>query len=193
MSGQLVYVMGPSGSGKDSLLQLAASRAGSQLRLMKRYITRSAESEGEDAFSLSPDAFDAMQARGEFAMSWRANGLAYGIPIELDKLLAQGHTVLVNGSRAYCEVAVQRYKSVLVVLVQVDPPLLLQRLLQRGRESRQEITQRLARNTALDLAFMDRLREQGTRLVVLDNSGDLDSAVTQFLHTIEQATTLERQ
>ncbi|HLU02152.1 MAG TPA: phosphonate metabolism protein/1,5-bisphosphokinase (PRPP-forming) PhnN [Advenella sp.] len=193
MSGLLVYVMGPSGAGKDSLLQRAASHAGSSLRLMKRYITRSAESEGEDAFSLSPDAFDAMEARGEFAMSWRANGLAYGIPIALDELLEQGHTVLVNGSRAYCESAVQRYQSVLVVLVQVDPPLLLERLLQRGRESRQEIARRLARNTVLDTAFMDRLREQGARLALVDNSGELDSAVAQLLHTIEQATTLERQ
>src|SRR5690606_32782880 len=147
----------------------------------------------EDAFSLSPDAFDAMEARGEFAMSWRANGLAYGIPIALDELLEQGHTVLVNGSRAYCESAVQRYQSVLVVLVQVDPPLLLERLLQRGRESRQEIARRLARNTVLDTAFMDRLREQGARLALVDNSGELDSAVAQLLHTIEQATTLERQ
>jgi len=193
MAGQLVYVMGPSGSGKDSLLQLAASRQGSALHLMKRYITRSAESEGEDAFSLSPEAFDAMQARGAFAMSWRANGLAYGIPIELDELLEQGHTVLVNGSRAYCEAAVQRYPLALVVLVQVDPPLLLQRLLQRGRESREEIAQRLARNTALDAAFIETLRKQGARVVVVDNSGDLDTAVTQFLHTIEQATTLEQQ
>src|SRR5690606_32481073 len=115
MSGQLVYVMGPSGSGKDSLLQQAAGRAGSRLHLMKRYITRSAESEGEDAFSVSPEEVDAMQARGAFAMSWRANGLAYGIAAELDTRLAQGQTVLVNGSRAYCESAVQRYPSVLVV------------------------------------------------------------------------------
>ena len=193
MSGQLVYVMGPSGSGKDSLLQLAARRAGSRLHLMKRYITRSAESEGEDAFSVSPEAFDAMQARGEFAMSWRANGLAYGIPIELDGRLAQGQTVLVNGSRAYCESALQRYQSVLVILIQVDPQLLLQRLLQRGRESIEEITERLARNTRLDNTFIDQLREQGARFVVIDNSADLDSAVTQFLNTIEVATTSEQQ
>ncbi|PJX25447.1 phosphonate metabolism protein/1,5-bisphosphokinase (PRPP-forming) PhnN [Advenella sp. S44] len=193
MSGQLVYVMGPSGSGKDSLLQQATRRTGSRLHLMKRYITRSAESEGEDAFSVSPEDFDAMQARGAFAMSWRANGLAYGIPAELDTRLAQGQTVLVNGSRAYCESAVQLYQSVLVVLVQVESQLLLQRLLRRGRESVEEITERLARNTRLDNTFIEGLREQGARFAVIDNSADLDSAVTQFLDTIEQATISEQQ
>jgi len=90
MPGQLVYIMGPSGSGKDSLLQQVAQHAGSRVHLMKRYITRSAESEGEDAFSVSAAEFDAMEARGEFAMRWRANGLAYGIPATLDTLLEQG-------------------------------------------------------------------------------------------------------
>ena len=192
MAGQLVYLMGPSGSGKDSLLQQLAQRAGSRVRLMKRYITRSAESEGEDAFSVSPEAFDAMQARGEFAMSWLANGLAYGIPTTLDTLLAQGQTVLVNGSRAYCEKAVQRYPSLLVVLVQVDPQLLMQRLLVRGRETPEEIAARLARNTLLDTAFIDQLKTQGTRLLILDNSGELDRAVTVLLNTIEPVTTLEQ-
>ncbi|MGO1768039.1 MAG: phosphonate metabolism protein/1,5-bisphosphokinase (PRPP-forming) PhnN [Advenella sp.] len=142
---------------------------------------------------MSPEVFDAMQARGAFAMSWRANGLAYGIPAELDTRLAQGQTVLVNGSRAYCESAVQLYQSVLVVLVQVESQLLLQRLLRRGRESVEEITERLARNTRLDNTFIEGLREQGARFAVIDNSADLDSAVTQFLDTIEQATISEQQ
>lgn len=193
MSGQLIYVMGPSGCGKDSLLQQVARRTDAGVCLMKRYITRSAESEGEDAFSLSPEDFDAAQSRGDFSMSWRANGLAYGIPAELDTLLEQGHTVLVNGSRAYCESAVSRYPGILVVLVKVDPHLLLQRLLGRGRENRDEIDRRLARNTKLDDACIDRLKAQGTRLLILDNSGDLDSAVAVLLNTIEAATTLEQQ
>lgn len=192
MPGQLVYIMGPSGSGKDSLLQQVAQHAGSRVHLMKRYITRSAESEGEDAFSLSPAEFAAMEVRGEFAMSWRANGLAYGIPVTLDALLEQGNTVLVNGSRAYCEQAVQRYPSLLVVLVQVQAQLLMQRLLLRGRESPQEIAQRLSRNTTLDTAFTQHLREQGTRFVILDNSSDLQSAATALLNTIESVTSLEQ-
>lgn len=193
MSGQLVYVMGPSGCGKDSLLQQVAQQTDARVRLMKRYITRSAESEGEDAFSLSLEDFEAAQARGDFAMSWRANGLAYGIPAELDTLLEQGHTVLVNGSRAYCESAALRYPSLLVVLVQADPDLLLQRLLGRGRENREEIARRLQRNGMLDATCADRLKAQGTRLQILDNSGDLDSAVAELLNTIEAATTLEQQ
>jgi len=74
----------------------------------------------------------------------------------------------------------------------VQAQLLMQRLLLRGRESPEEIAQRLSRNTTLDTAFTQRLREQGTRFVILDNSSDLQSAATALLNTIESVTSLEQ-
>lgn len=187
MDGKLVYLIGASGAGKDSILEGVAVRGRGAVHVMKRYITRSAEAEGEDAYGLSPAQFDRMEQEGKFAMSWRANGLSYGIATELDQHLAAGRTVLVNGSRAYCETAAQRYPGLLVVLLKVETELLLQRLLARGRESREEIAQRLARNATMDLEFVDRLHQHGTDFLLLDNSGALDTAIAALLDRIAPA------
>ena len=50
MRGRLIYLMGPSGSGKDSLLEAARERlAARDCVIARRVITRSAEAVGEDA------------------------------------------------------------------------------------------------------------------------------------------------
>ena len=59
MDGKLFYLMGPSGSGKDSLID--ASREPLRelnCEIMRRVITRSAESVGEDAIGVTPQEFD---------------------------------------------------------------------------------------------------------------------------------------
>lgn len=73
-------------------------------------------------------------------MHWRANGLDYGIPRQVDQWLAAGRAVLVNGSRAYLPEARQRYPDLLAVLVEVKPEVLRQRLLARGGKRRRSGT-----------------------------------------------------
>ena len=85
MAGRLIYLIGPSGSGKDSLLDAARLRLAERgCRIVRRVITRSAEAAGEAAQGVSPEEFAAMQVEGAFALSWHANGLAYGIPKVID-------------------------------------------------------------------------------------------------------------
>ncbi|RCH30464.1 phosphonate metabolism protein/1,5-bisphosphokinase (PRPP-forming) PhnN [Pseudomonas aeruginosa] len=128
--------MGPSGSGKDSLLQAAREPLALRgCRIVRRVITRSAEAVGEDAQAVTPAQFDTLERASAFAMSWRANGLCYGIPVQIDEWLAQGYDVLVNGSRGYLAQARRRYPDLLAVLLGVKPEVLRQRLLARGRES----------------------------------------------------------
>lgn len=50
MAGRLIYLIGPSGSGKDSLLDAARPRLAKRgCRIVRRVITRSAEAVGEAA------------------------------------------------------------------------------------------------------------------------------------------------
>jgi ribose 1,5-bisphosphokinase len=71
---------GPSGVGKDSLMEaLVARRA--DLHRVRRVITRPAEAGGEAFDSVSPALFAARAAGGDFALHWTAHGLSYGIPV----------------------------------------------------------------------------------------------------------------
>ncbi|OYW92530.1 MAG: phosphonate metabolism protein/1,5-bisphosphokinase (PRPP-forming) PhnN [Pseudomonadales bacterium 32-61-5] len=180
MKGRLIYLMGPSGSGKDSLMDAARERlTEGGVRIARRVITRSAEAVGEDAEAVSEDEFKRLEASGAFAMSWRANGLAYGIPVQIDQWLADGNDVLVNGSRGYLPRARQRYPDLLATLLSVSPEVLRQRLLARQRETLEQIEQRLARNA--------RFMESPDNLQLLDNSGDIELTVQELLRILKHA------
>lgn len=186
LPGRLVYLMGPSGSGKDSLIDAArATLQRHNVIIARRVITRSAQAKGEDAVGVSLERFEQMCADGAFALHWRANALAYGIPAEIDSWLEQGRTVLVNGSRAHLAAARQRYPDLLAVLLTVEPAVLRQRLLARGRESLEDIEQRLARSQQLVLP--------GQGVHVLDNSTRLDDTVARLLDLLHEQGILSRE
>ncbi|MGG5872099.1 phosphonate metabolism protein/1,5-bisphosphokinase (PRPP-forming) PhnN [Pseudomonas peli] len=190
MTGRLIYLMGPSGSGKDSLLNAARERLGEgNCVIARRVITRSAEAVGEDAIGVSPAEFDQQEAAGAFALSWRANGLAYGIPRQIDDWLAAGRDVLVNGSRGHLAQARQRYPELLAILLQVDEVALRQRLQARGRESTEQIEARLARSRELQLPSASVAGDsgEGDSQYLLNNSGPLDQTVTQLLQLLSDA------
>lgn len=178
MSGRLIYLMGPSGSGKDSLLSSAREHLAARgCRIVRRVITRSAEALGEDAIGVSLAEFERLEQAGAFAMSWRANGLAYGIPRQIDDWLAADQDVLVNGSRAYLGEARRRYPTLQALLLTVDPVVLRQRLLARGRETLAQVEARLARNGQ----FVKGMAAEIERLHLLDNSGQLQLTVDNLL------------
>jgi ribose 1,5-bisphosphokinase len=111
-----------------------------------RYITRDSGAT-EDALSLTEDEFGRRAALGCFALRWASHGLHYGIGIEIDAWLSCGAAVIINGSRAHLEQAHSRYPALTAVEVTVDPGQLVRRLAGRGRESAEQIAQRLARAT----------------------------------------------
>ncbi|MDH0300344.1 MULTISPECIES: phosphonate metabolism protein/1,5-bisphosphokinase (PRPP-forming) PhnN [unclassified Pseudomonas] len=177
--GRLIFLVGPSGSGKDSLIDAARERLRAhRVEIARRVITRSPESKGESAHGVSQEHFDELRSSGAFALDWQANGLCYGIPAGIEDWLAQGRSVLVNGSRGYLAQARARYPDLLAVGLVVDQQALRHRLLARGRESQDEIEQRLARN--------GRLQVYDGSVRVLDNSGALTDAVEAFLALLDK-------
>ncbi|MCQ4255749.1 phosphonate metabolism protein/1,5-bisphosphokinase (PRPP-forming) PhnN [Stutzerimonas stutzeri] len=179
MQGRLIYLIGPSGAGKDSLLDAARpALAERHVRVARRVITRSAEATGEAAQPVTPTEFERLEAQHAFALSWRANGLAYGIPAQIDEWLAAGEHVLVNGSRGYLPQARERYPNLLAVLLSVEQDVLRQRLQARGRETDEQIDSRLARN-ALFAGELD-------DYISLDNSTPLEESVGRLLALIDE-------
>ncbi|MGY5958844.1 ribose 1,5-bisphosphokinase [Kosakonia sp. BK9b] len=143
---RLIWLMGPSGAGKDSLLAALRSREHPQLLVAHRYITRPASAGSENHIALSEKEFFTRAEQHLFTLSWHANGFYYGIGAEIDLWLQTGFDVVVNGSRGHLPQALAQYGDRLMpVNVQVSPDILRQRLQQRGRENATEIAARLER------------------------------------------------
>ena len=144
MTGQLIAVVGPSGAGKDTLID-AARRARPDLLIVRRVITRPADSGGEDFEGVSEAEFAARKAQGEFALDWRAHGLRYGLPARQIAEHLAGRCVLFNGSRQALDAAATRFAHLRVIRVSAPSAVLRDRLLARGRETAADIEARIAR------------------------------------------------
>ena len=161
-----MLVVGPSGAGKDTLISIAASKLRAEARIVfwRRIVTREADS-SEDHDSLTPEAFDAAEARGEFALAWRAHGHGYGLRRGAMRGLEMGDTLVFNVSRAVVEAARAQFARVRVVYVTAPPDILASRLKARGRDG--DIASRLVR--AVDVT-----RPSDVDLVI-ENIGDRDA------------------
>lgn len=144
-NGRLVLVVGPSGAGKDTVLDYARQHLAGYAHCVfaRRVITRP-PGPGEDHESVSEAAF----SQRRFALSWSAHGLHYGIPLEIEDDLAAGKTVIANVSRAVLSAARARYDHCLVIEITAPVEILAKRLATRGRETEAEIIARLTRSLA---------------------------------------------
>lgn len=132
--GRVVLVVGPSGAGKDMLINAARDRLGDDFVFPRRMVTRP-PSAAEDNVEASPELFRAVAASGGFALSWEAHGHRYGVPVAIDLAIIEGRTVVCNVSRTVVEAARARYARVTVVEVTAPPEVLASRIANRGRDS----------------------------------------------------------
>lgn len=170
MPARLIYVVGPSGSGKDSLFRYAREKLADDPGVVfaHRYITRAADAGGENHVALTLAEFASRQRIRLFALAWHSHGHAYGIGIEINQWLAKGATVVVNGSREYLAEASQRFPELLAVSINVPVEVLRERLLARGREDAASVEQRLERHR--------RMQSPSPLGHVITNDGPLERA-----------------
>lgn len=180
-TGRLIYCMGPSGAGKDSLLDWLRAHLPQPcpVHWAQRTISRAATFGGEAHDSVSPQAFAALCNERAFALHWEANGLGYGVRHTQLAPLAQGHWVLLNGSRAYLPEALVRFPDLVAVHITASPQVLRERLLARGRETREEVEARVQRALAYS-------PPPGAVSVELHNDGALGDAGQRLLSALEQ-------
>lgn len=176
--GTLFLVVGPSGAGKDTLLEGArAALAGDErYRFARRVITRPADAGGEAHTPASAAAFERMAAAGAFALQWGAHDLRYGIPWHEFEPLAAGVHVVANVSRGILDRAREAFAPVRVIAVSVPSAVLRARLEARGRETAADIERRLARADAVEVSGPD------VRHVV--NGGSVAQGVARFLDAL---------
>lgn len=181
-SAPLFYLIGPSGSGKDTILRQMNREHANVASIARRHITRPQGAGGENHIAVSESEFRALEESEYFALKWRSHGLLYGIAREEIAPTLTGHPVIVNGSRAYLTEALELIPALIPIEVVVDPERLAARLRARGRETEEEIAQRLARNNQLSVT---RAANMAVRHQI-QNKTTVEAAVTQLMAIIQQ-------
>lgn len=179
--GALVVIVGPSGSGKDTLMDWLRRQIGAgyeRVMFVRRTVTRSADPDLEDHDAMPEADFHAAQAAGRFAVTWRAHGLSYGLPAEALDHVRGGGVAIANGSRGALSELRRCFGQVHVVSLAVERDVLRKRLEARGRESAAAIDRRL------DRAGLD--RDLGPNCLKLDNSGPVETAGSTALALIRR-------
>jgi ribose 1,5-bisphosphokinase len=173
-AGRFIAVVGPSGAGKDTLIDFARQLLAGDERFVfaRRVVTRPADTGSEAHDSLTAAEFEAALAAGAFGLDWSAHGLRYGLPIGLDDDIAAGRTVVANLSRRVLPEMERRYARHLTVVVTARPEIIAARLAARGRETIAEIEGRLRRRTA---------EPTGPQVTSIDNSAAPEIAGTRFM------------
>lgn len=178
--GCFVAVVGPSGAGKDTIMDAARAALADDHRFhfVRRIITRPQMPGTEDHESLTEDAFVRAANDGAFALHWQAHGLSYGLPKSLNEEFAKGSVVIANVSRRVLGEIRSLYVSRSIVVISAKPEVLAERLAARGRESREEIIRRLSREVYFDDGAED--------IFIIDNSGDVAIATDIFLKNLKK-------
>ncbi len=179
-SGRLFFCVGPSGVGKDALLQWVGEHCSDNDRVMfaQRTITRAAQSnEVHEAVDVA--TFWRLAAGGQFSMVWQANDLCYGIRRGIEADLKAGRDVIINGSRAYVPQLRQAFPDAIVVWIEANENLLRERLEARQREKGPALLKRLKR--AKEFTAPDE-----PQVIRLDNSGPLEVAGQRLLEILRE-------
>jgi phosphonate metabolism protein PhnN/1,5-bisphosphokinase (PRPP-forming) len=166
----LVLVVGPSGVGKDSVINWARETLDGlpDVVFARRTITRRADAGGEEHEACSAVDFDQRIERGDFLLWWRSHGLGYGLPARLRTDLGAGRVVVANTSRTVVADAARLGTRVVVAHLVSAPGVIAARLAARGREEPADIAERLARQP--DIAA------DGVPVIEIRNDGPLHEA-----------------
>ena len=178
MAGILFLVVGPSGAGKDTLLEGARAALAGDRRYVfaRRVITRPADAGGEDHEAVGTGEFARRRERGDFMAWWSAHDLDYGLPRGLLDDLAAGRHVVANVSRSVIGDIAGRVATVRVVEITAPPDVLAARLENRGREEARGVAARLARKGAKVPSSI--------AVTTVMNDGTPDEGISRFVEAI---------
>ena len=175
MIGPLAYVMGPSGAGKDSVLERARAMLppDAPVAFAHRYITRPADVGGENHVALSRAEFALRRGRGLFTYHWHAHGNDYGVGCEIQAWRARPHGRVSRLARAFREGRRQRW---------LDPSRADHRAARTLAARSPRAAARTRGGAAAGAGQAHEVRDP--RLVTIVNDGALDAAADAFVRAL---------
>ncbi len=182
----LVIISGPSGVGKDTIIEALARRPREpDYHYVVTCTTRAprrGEIPGVSYRFLTSREFHALRDAGELLEANQVHGRWYGTPRrEVAQALADGHDVILKIDVQGAAVVKDRVPDALLVFI-VPPSLeaLFQRLRSRATETADELELR-QRNAAIELA-----RQGDYDQVVVNETGEVDRTAAEIEAIIEQ-------
>lgn len=181
--GMLIVVSGPSGVGKDTIVDSYRSTHPNTVPSISA-TTRAPRHEEEDGvhyYFVSQNAFEQMIDHGEMLEHARYNSNYYGTPKAMvEKSLAKGnHVVLVIEVQGAAQIKQLMPESLLIFIAPPSLEELRQRLLHRGTEGDDAIEQRM--KTACE-----ELKQAKHYDFIIENQ-ELDTAIQQFATVVAAA------
>ncbi len=183
---QLVIISGPSGVGKDTIIDaLRARPRDPDYHYVVTCTTRGprpGEVPGVSYQFLAPEAFRALKDAGELLEANEVHGNWYGTPRrDVAAALAAGHDVILKIDVQGAQAVKERVPGALLVFI-VPPSLeaLFQRLRSRATESADELELR-QRNAAIELA-----RQGDYDRVVVNETGEIERTAAEIEAIIAQ-------
>ena len=183
---QLVIISGPSGVGKDTIIEALAARPRTP---GYHYVVTCTTREPRDKeipevsyHFLTVEAFQALRASGELLEANRVHGHWYGTPRrEVAEALAEGHDAILKIDVQGAQAVKARVPDALLVFI-VPPSLeaLFQRLRSRATETADQLELR-QRNAAIELA-----RAGDYDRVVVNETGEIERTAAEIEAIISQ-------
>ena len=174
--GLFLAIVGPSGSGKDTIIEALCKQL-PNIKRVKRYITREQQKAGgEDSYNIDFDTFRKLERDGGFAFSWSAHHLKYGLPITIFDEINAGKILIANISRSILDQLSDKFEYYEVILITASDKILAERLEERGRESKAQIEERLARSSFTI--------PKGISPLIIINETTVEDAVSKIIASI---------
>lgn len=148
--GKWIFICGPSGVGKDSLIVWSRQALAGQSNIVfaRRLVTRVAQPDTDDD-AMQEAAFLSLRESGGLRWHWQAHDFHYGISKRYADHVSAGGLVVINGSRSHVD-GLSASPEVIRVEITASAANIEARLSQRGRDSQEAMAFRLARNAAFE-------------------------------------------
>jgi guanylate kinase len=181
----LVIISGPSGVGKDTIIEaMRRRRHDPEYHYVVTCTTRAmrrGEVNGVDYWFLDRPTFAAQRAAGEFLEANQVHGNWYGTPrSQVREALAEGRDVILKIDVQGAQVVKEKVPGALLIFL-IPPSLedLFQRLMSRATETADELELR-QRNAAIELA-----RQEDYDYVVTNETGEVERTAERIDAIIE--------